>query len=579
VQRTKVRSVRRVGVLLGVLAVLVIPDASAQVSPLAVSSKAEAVRAFLDDSRVSAWLERYNASDVVTTAERSKSGNWTVQSTVAGAGAVATGEVSPTGQLAFAWVGPQVAWPLARGQGLGGAINRPLVWLSFCLFFLLGLGNLRRPLSMQNLDLLALLSLSVYLVFFNEGRVFASAIAAAASLTYLAARCVWLGVANRATPTVSVVPIWLLVAGLVFLGGLRVGLNTFSPHTLDVTYAGVVGADRLSHAQTPYGTFPQNTLLPCGPENADEQVSDWIQDNGRCETALPLGDTYGPVTYHAYLPGLWIFGWSGKWDTLPAAKFTTILFDLLALLGMAAIGYRYGGQRLGATLAFAWAAYPFTQYVVSSNSNDSIQAALLIWGFWCASSPVGRGAFSALASWAKLAALIVVPLWLTYPRRAVRPAVVFALTFVAVSIASFWVVLLGDDPLHGLRVFYERTFEIQAERSSPFSLWDWGDYHARGLPDLSWLQKILQAGLVVAAILVSVRPKEKTPLQLAAFTAALLLVFELSLTHWNGLYAVWFFPFVLLATYAGSALRGEAPEVEEVPTAEEHVLLAPTAGR
>ena len=51
-----------------------------------------------------------------------------------------------------------------------------------------------------------------------------------------------------------------------------------------------------------------------------------------------------------------------------------------------------------------------------SNTNDAIMPALLVWGFWLASSPAARGASTALASWTKFAALIVVPLWLTYPR-------------------------------------------------------------------------------------------------------------------------------------------------------------------
>ena len=77
-------------------------------------------------------------------------------------------------------------------------------------------------------------------------------------------------------------------------------------------------------------------------------MRDRIQTNGRCETANPLGDTYGPVSYLAYIPGYAIFGWSHKWDALPAVHFTSILFDLLALLGLALVGRRLGGPRLGA---------------------------------------------------------------------------------------------------------------------------------------------------------------------------------------------------------------------------------------
>ena len=52
---------------------------------------------------------------------------------------------------------------MARGYpgAFGGKqINSAGVWLGFCLLFLVGLADLRRPLSMRNLDLLVLLSFS-----------------------------------------------------------------------------------------------------------------------------------------------------------------------------------------------------------------------------------------------------------------------------------------------------------------------------------------------------------------------------------------------------------------------------------
>ena len=90
-----------------------------------------------------------------------------------------------------------------------------------------------------------------------------------------------------------------------------------------------------------------------------------------------------PGLVPAYVPGylaLRLDAASGT--TLPAAHATSIAFDLLCLLGLGLVGLRFGGPRLGATLAFAWAAYPFTQYASNSNTNDSILPAFLIWGFW-----------------------------------------------------------------------------------------------------------------------------------------------------------------------------------------------------
>ena len=80
---------------------------------------------------------------------------------------------------------------------------------------------------------------------------------------------------------------------------------------------------------------------------------------------------------------------------------------------------------------------------------------------------------------------------------------------------SFWILVVGGEPIEELRRFYERTFQIQFDRRSPFSLWDWG-HHAQGLPDLRWLQRLLQAALVAAALALAFVPRRKSPSQLAA---------------------------------------------------------------
>jgi hypothetical protein len=554
-------------VLVGAL--LVLPAAAAAGAPAhAATTEASAKATFLAYPKVARWMERYPRSTWVTTASfRPRLGVWQVSVFSGKAGETARGKVDRSGRVVEAWVGPEVAWPLARGNGVGGVINNPLVWGSFCLFFLIGLANLRRPFSLRNLDLLVFLSFTVYLVYFNDGRVFASVVAASVPFVYLIARCAWIGWTNRASPAATGLPVWLLVAATVLLFGFRVGLNTEQSNVLDVGYAGVIGADRLVDGENPYGNFPvRDTGKPCGPPNEDGEIRDWIQANGRCESANPLGDTYGPVNYYAYVPGLALFGWSGKWDGLPAVHFTTLLFDLLTILGLAAVGFRFGGARLAALLAFAWVANPFTQYVSSSNTNDAIMPAFLVWGFWAASFAAARGAFTALAAWTKLAALVVVPLWATFPdARRLRGPTVFAAAFAAVTLLAFWTLLLGGDPVESFRVFYERTFEIQIDRRSPFSPWDWGQYHARGIPDLGWLQPIVQVVVAGAALALAFVPRRKTPLQLAALSAALLMAFELTLTHWAALYIAWFFPFVALAVLAGTELGGEVPARSAAP--------------
>ena len=138
-----------------------------------------------------------------------------------------------------------------------------------------------------------------------------------------------------------------------------------------------------------------------------------------------------------------------------------------------------------------------------------------------------------------------------------------ALAFAAATLAAFWVLLLEPDPLGAVRTVWDRTIGHQLGRESPFSLWDWRQYHA-GLPDLHVVQRALQVLLIVGAVALAFVPRRKSPLQLAALTAALLIGFEIVLTHWFYLYVAWFFPFVAFAILApkrpraapGAALGG-----------------------
>jgi hypothetical protein len=183
----------------------------------------------------------------------------------------------------------------------------------------------------------------------------------------------------------------------------------------------------------------------------------------------------------------------------------------------------------------------------------------LVWGFWLASSPVGRGTFAALSGWTKFGSLVVAPLWLTYPDR--RVSWRFLIAFAATTLAVFSVVLLEPSPLHELRVFWDRTIGFQVGRPSPFSLWDWRQYHA-GLPDLHVLQYVLEGLLVLGTLACAVLPRRKSPLQLAALSAALLLGLEVVLTHWFYAYIAWFFPFFVFAVLSPAAEPVAVPATE-----------------
>jgi hypothetical protein len=528
-------------------------------------TKAQAREIFLRYGKVDSWLNRYPPKGR-TTETSFKAHVWSVSVWWGKAGEIATGKVDDTtGVVTEAWTGPQVAWKMARGYpgAFGGKeINGTGLWLAFCVLFFVGLADLRRPLSLRNLDLLALLSFSVSLWYFNRGDIFTSVPLVYAPMLYLLGRMLWsAGRGRLATGSMPVWPVWVLAAATVFAGGFRIGLNVSSSNVIDVGYSGVIGAERIANGQSPYGNFPvEDARKPCGPADAEGEIRNRVQRNGHCESANPQGDTYGPVAYESYLPGYLILGWTGKWDDLPAAHLSSILFDLLCVLGLALVGLRFGGTRLAVTLAFAWVAYPFTQYVSSSNTNDALPPLFLIWGFWLVTSPAARGAAVALSGLTKFAPLLLAPLWASYPDARARPRakLVFVGAFLAASAVAFSILLFGGHPLHAAHVFWTRTIDWQIKRDSPFSIWDWRQYHA-GLPNLHLLQRVLEGALILGAIAAYFLPRRKSPLQLAALTAALLLGFELVLTHWFYLYLPWFFPFAAFAVLAPAPDPARAP--------------------
>jgi hypothetical protein len=61
---------------------------------------------------------------------------------------------------------------------------------------------------------------------------------------------------------------------------------------------------------------------------------------------------------------------------------------------------------------------------------------------------------------------------------------------------------------------------------------------------------VLEGLLALGAVAAYFVPRRKSPLQLAALTAALVIGAELVLTHWFYLYIVWFFPFVAFVVLA-----------------------------
>ena len=436
-----------------------------------------------------------------------------------------------TARVTQAWTGFQVAWSMARGYpgAFGRRVNALYVWIPMCVLFVLPFLPWRRPrrFTLLHIDLLMLLGFSISLALFNNADIGLSTPLLYPFFLYLLARMLLLGF-GRGRPKAPIrllVPVSWLAVATIFLVGFRVGLNVTNSNVIDVGYAGVIGANKLLHGQQLYGHWPK--------------------DNSQ-------GDTYGPAAYYAYVPFKAIFGWSGTWDDLPAAHAAAIAFDLLTMLGLFFLGRRIRGPTLGTVLAYAWAAYPFTLWSLSSNTNDSLVALLLVATLLVVTSAPARGIMAALAGLTKFAPLALGPLFLRgpgegWPRR--RALVAYALAY-AGTIAVAMLPVILDDNLHA---FWKDTIAYQADRVSPFTVWGlWGGLGA--------LQHLVEGAAVGLAIAVAFVPRRRGPIEIAALGAAVLIALEMAANYWLYSYIVWFFPLVIVALFGSFPVRpGPSP--------------------
>jgi hypothetical protein len=428
-----------------------------------------------------------------------------------------------TGRVIELWTGPQADNLLARGYdpSVGRSLNKLYVWLPLALLFLAPFVDPRRPFRLLHLDLLAMLGFGVSQIFFNRGDVEISVPLVYPLLAYLLGRTLLAGLRPRpaAGRLVPLVPAAWLVVGLVALVGFRVVLNATDSGVMDVGQASVLGASHIRHGED---------LYVSGDEDA--------------------GDTYGPLMYLAYVPFEAVFPADGPGGYEHAARAAAITFDLFVLAGLMLLGTRLRpgreGRVLGLALAYAWAAYPFSLYVLQANTNDGLIAALILGALLALRTPALRGLALGVATAAKFAPLALAPL-LAAGAGARRPRdwIAFAGTLVA-TVAIAVVVYLPDG---GPREMYDQTIGYQLGRPSPLSLW--------GLhPSLTFVQVALEVGAAVLAVAVAFFPRERDLRQLVALAAAVTIAVQLTATHWFYFYIVWFAP-LTLAVVLGASRR------------------------
>ena len=308
-----------------------------------------------------------------------------------------------TARVTESWDVPYVAWTMARGYdgAFGRSITNPWLWGVLLVLFVLPFLRLR-PLRGPPAAVLLLAAFSAPLAFFNNARL---DWAVPLSFGLLAALFGWSLLRGVRRPRSAPRPLLLLVpvSVLVVLGlglfAFRVVLNVEDGNVIDVGYASVVGADKIGGGMSVYTEFPSNV--------------------GR-------GDTYGPLTYLAYVPFEQLWPWSGKWDDLPAAHAGAIALDALAAIVLFFVGRgqereRAAGTRRGVLYAYLWLACPFTAYCLNSNSNDALPAVALGLLLLVGARPFARGLAAGAAGAAKIAPFAILPVLAT--RRSV-PATV-----------------------------------------------------------------------------------------------------------------------------------------------------------
>jgi hypothetical protein len=452
-----------------------------------------------------------------------------------------------TGKVVQAWQGTQASWVMARGFSgyFGGTFERWYVWLPLCLLFVAPFFDPRRPFRMLHVDLLVLLGgFGVSHFFFNKGEIGTSVPLVYPVLAYFLARMLVAGFRPRRTgePLVPFVPAAVLVAGIVLLGGLRIGLDLTEGKVGDVGFASAVGATRIQDKEPLY------------------------KDSGKDE---PHFDTYGPFNYLAYDPFVRVWKPSQQEILapdnyeLPAARAATLVFDAFTVLGLFLLGLRLRrgreGRLLGLALAYGWVSFPYTLFPLMSSSNDTLISMLVVYALLALSSPPARGALVALAGAAKFAPLALAPLFATGRGDARgRSWVSFCMTFVLVALLAVVPFIPAEG---GWQVFWDQTIGFQFSRQSPFSVWGQN-------PGLDPLLTLVKVAVIALGVLVAFVPRTRDAVQVAALGAAVLLATQFVAIHWFYLYIVWFTPFVLVALFGEySTARGRLQEPVPAPVA------------
>jgi hypothetical protein len=433
--------------------------------------------------------------------------------------------------------GPYVLYPAARGTRSTFLTRRAWTYLLLTVLFIVPFVHPRGRPRLAHLDLLALASIAADELIFSYGHLYASVPLMYPPLLYLGGRCLWR--TYRPAPGDGL-DSWLSTRALMALLAALVVFRTW--WTLawgvagDVGFASMFGADSILHGFNLYTVHPAHF------------------------------DTYGPLNYLLYTPfdAIWPLRLGGGAGRLTGALVASLAADLTVIGLLFFIGRKLrpgaDSTRMGVILAFAWAACPATFLALVGGSNDVLVAVFVLAPLLALQTPALRGALVGFGGAVKFAPLCLIAL-IARGQRFERRATAVALAACAIVFVLVFVPYVEQS---GARTVWRATLGYQLGRTSPFTLW--------GLhPSLGWLHPVFIAIALGLFGLTAVRPRaDRTLVQIAAASAALLIAFQLAANVWWHGYADWFAGPVLIALLAGRRERvADAPA-----TTPEHPLIA-----
>jgi hypothetical protein len=427
-----------------------------------------------------------------------------------------------------------------RGTMLGSPqANAPLLLGALAVLFLLV--TLRGPLlRTRTLDTLALSAFLLPVALLDHSRLAACEATAAILLAYIMVRGVVLAVrgtgetpeAAAAEPVLlerlaararTSVP-WALLGAVLIAATVLIALS--SAAIIDVGYADMEGATVLTHGLLPYGHMPGDIMH---------------------------GDTYGLPIYLIHAPFALLWPVTNDWDGGMGALVVAVLAMLACAAGIArALGDHANTSASRWPAVIALLAFPAALLSTSSGTNDGLIAAALIWALAWWSRPALSSAVLMGAGVAKLAPLVLLPLWLARLRGA---ALVRAIAACAAVGAATLVALVAIGGLHGpADMVHAMTFQLS--RRSGMSLWS--------TLDLQGLQPLAQAATLAIALGGAVlvfrdRALAADPRRVAALIAAVLAGLQLQANHWAPLYLLWLAPPAMVALLGPLGARAVVP--------------------